>query len=110
MEIKTSDLYCIITPLSPMLDKREAVRIVQEFDNSKIIGLDMTFVKDCTIDFFEEIALKAEKSFVGLFNISSDIFTIFNIMELDKRLNLFVSEMDFKQNKHRILKRKLCLV
>lgn len=108
MEIKTSELFCILTPLSPKLDKREAARLFHEaeLNKAKIVGLDLSFVQDCTIDFYEELSNFAKKSFIGLFNIPSEIFTIFNVMNLDKDVNLFVNEIDFKDNKHRILNRK----
>ncbi len=112
MEIKVLDSFCILTPLSPKLDKREALRLFAEAEanNSKIIGFDMTFVKDCTIDFYEELNIFAKSCYIGLFNISSDIFTIFNVMKLDKQVNLFVSEMDFKLNKRRILNRQFSIL
>ncbi len=112
MEIKTSELFCILTPLSPKLDKREAARIFQEADSNKtkLIGLDLSFVQDCSIDFYEELSSFAKNSFIGLFNIPSEIFTIFNVMNLDKEVSLFVNEIDFKANKHRILNRKFCIV
>ena len=40
MEIKDNNKVCIITPLSPKLDKREALRLIKEFQtiNNKSIN------------------------------------------------------------------------
>ncbi len=109
MEIQLSDKYCIITPLSQKLNIHETERINSElafFDGIKV-GIDMEYVKDCTIDFVEKIS---KHSGLSLFNISSDIFALLTLMNLDKRLNLFVCEEDFIANAHRILNRKFTLV
>ena len=110
MEIKKSDKYCIITPLSPKLNAREAKRLSDElncYSNFDILGLDLSLVSDCTIEFIETI-----KGFgnVGLFNIQSDIFALLTSMNLDKSLKLFVSEIDFLNNSHRLINRKFSIV
>lgn len=109
MEIKTSENICILTPLTPKLDERECLRLFDEMceHSSLQIGLDLSFVDDCTIDFIELL-----KSFndISLFNISSNIFTLFNLMNVDKCINLFVTEEDFKNNKRRVLNRRFSVV
>lgn len=109
MEIKLFDKFCILTPLSPKLDKRECIRLYNEIRNYKnlSIGIDLTFVQDCTIEFIEELYKITP---LGIFNISSDIFTLFNMMNVDKLVNLFVSEQDFKENKHRLINRKFNVI
>lgn len=108
MEIKTSQKFCIITPLTPKIDSRETIRLIKEIKNfsDKTIGLDLSFVEDCTIEFIE--AVKNTKA--GIFNINSNIFLIFNFMNIDKYVNLFNTEEDFKLNKHRLLNRKFCII
>ncbi len=109
MEIIQNEKYCIITPLSPKLGEREIIRLYDEIisTNSPKIGLDLSFVKDCTIDFVELI--KSIKN-VSLFNIPSDVFALFTGMNLDKTVKMYVSELDFFEDKHRLLNRKLTLV
>ena len=108
MEIKTSQKFCIITPLTPKMDLRETARLMNEIQNfsDKTIGIDLSFVEDCTIEFIEAI----KKSKAGIFNIHSDIFSIFNFMNLDKCINLFNTEEDFMLNKRRLLNRKFCII
>ena len=108
MEIITSETHCIITPLSPKLDFHEAMRIKSEIEASAQdkVGLDLKYVKDCTIEFFEEIKF----SNISLFNIPSDIFVILNIFNFDKILNLYVSQTDFIDSKRRLLNRNLTVV
>lgn len=108
MEINVSDKFCIITPLSQTLDKRETFRIQEELKNlgENNIALDLKEVEDCTFDFIELI----KEHNLSLFNIPSDIFLIFNIMGLDRQANLFVSELDFKSNKHRLIQRNFKVV
>ena len=109
MEIQLSDKYCIITPLSAKINEHETERINNEISALKDfkVGIDLEYVKDCTIDFVEKIS---KYSNLSLFNVPSDIFSLLTFMNLDKRLNLFVSEEDFISNSHRILNRKFVLV
>ena len=109
MEIKDIDKCRIITLFSPKLTEHEADRLKEELElgGGKRIGIDMSYVRDCTIHFINElIGIKD----ISLFNIQSDIFAIFTSMELDKSLKLFVSEPDFLENKHRLLNRKFSIV
>lgn len=107
MEIKNSDKYCIITPFSSKLHEYEANKIAKEINPNLRVGLDLSYVTDCTIDFLDKISNVKNLS---LFNISSDIFTLLSVMNLDKKLNLFVSELDFLDNQHRIINRKFSIV
>jgi len=109
MEINIKDNCYIITPLSPKLTERETQRLNEELLNTQgfRVALDMSFVQDCTFNFIEEI--KNYKN-ISLFNISSDIFAILTSMNLDKKLKLFVSELDFLNDTHQLLSRKFTLV
>ena len=109
MEIRETEKFCIITPLSPKLNERESLKLETEILNStdKRIGIDLSFVHDCTIDFINRI--KNLKN-ISLFNIPSDIFAILTSMNLDKTIPLFVSEMDFIADKHQLLNRKFTVV
>ena len=113
MEITERENNYILTPLSPKLNERESLRIAAEIENIKNgcsvsdIGLNMCCVQDCTIEFIKNIL-----SFdtISLFNIHSDIFALLISMDLDKKLNLYVSESDFIQKKHQLINRKFTLV
>ena len=109
MEVITSKNHCIITPLSPKLGKQETESLRNEVisANGLDIGIDLSYVKDCSMEFIEEI--KKYRN-ICLFNISSDIFALFTFMKLDKILNLYVSELDFLENCHRIVKRNFVLL
>lgn len=109
MEINVKDNCYIITPLSPKLTEWEAKRLDEEISlNAELrTALDMSCVKDCTIDFIEGI--KKYKD-ISMFNINSDIFAILMSMDLDKTIKLFVSEMDFLNDKHQLINRKFSLV
>ncbi len=108
MEIRTVQKFCIITPLSPRLDLRETVRLEQEINRHEglNIGIDLSFAEDCTIDFLEMI----KGAGISLFNIPSDIFSLFIIMNFDKIMNLYTTEEDFITNHRRLLNRNFCLV
>ena len=87
MEIVTQDKLCILKPLSPILDRREANRLFEEVDthSNYNIGIDLSFVKECTIDFMLNLDKHTN---ISIFNIPSDIFTLFNIMNVDKKISL----------------------
>ena len=109
MEISVNDKYCIITPLSETLDIRQTERLIGEleFHKTSRVGIDLSYVQDCTFEFIDNI-----KNFcnIGIFNISSDISALLISMGLDKKLNLFVSEMDFIDDRRRLLNRKFCRI
>ena len=109
MEIRDTDKCRIITLFSPKLAERATSRLKEELERGgdKRIGIDMSYVNDCTIEFINEL-LKVRD--IGLFNIPSDIFALFTKMGMDKSLNLFVSELDFIENRHKLLNRKFTLV
>ena len=73
MEINVQNDFCIITPLSPIINKYQAERLSMEIKNylNFNVGIDMTYVEDCTIDFIEQLNLFKN---ISLFNITSDIF------------------------------------
>ena len=108
MEIQSSQKFCIITPLSPKLDARETNRLVEELKSHahQTVGLDLSYVQDCTIDF-----LDAAREFkAGFFNIQSDIFSLLTLMNFDNFINLYTTEEDFLCGKHRLLNRKFSIV
>ena len=109
MEIKTSENFCIITPLSQKLSSIGVDKLLEEIlANQKYrIGLDMSYVNECDINFIDMLAKIGN---IGLFNITSDVFALLNFMNIDKKVELFVSEMDFKADKHQLLNRKFCIV
>ena len=109
MEIKIVEKHCIITPLSPCLNEWELSRLIPELKKHSQfkIGLDLSFVQDCTFNFIEFLLNFKE---LNLFNIPSNIFVILNCMKLNNLLNLFVSEQDFLTSSHRLVMRDFYLV
>lgn len=111
MEIRDNDKICIFAPLGERLDKRESERLLKEISlETRQIGIDLKYVYDCTIDFIEALKLSAKQKQIAIFNIPSDIFTLFNIMNLDKAVNLYVSEYDFENNSRRLINRHFKLI
>lgn len=111
MEIKENDNYCIFAPLGGKMDYRESERLLKEIsEQKKLIGIDLKYVYDCTIDFIDAVKLTAQARKIAIFNIPSDIFALFNLMKLDKSVNLYVSENDFEMQTRRLIKREFQLV
>ena len=67
----------------------------------------MSYVDKCDIEFIDMLTQIGN---IGLFNVASDVFALFNVMNIDKKVELFVSEMDFKAEKQQLLNRKICIV
>ena len=110
MEIRDNEDICIIAPICEKLDSRRIKRIVEKIQQEKRkVAIDLNYVQDCTIDFIEAIKLLSKKD-LGIFNIPSDIFVLFNIMNLDKAINLYVSELDFEADTHKIINRKFAII
>ena len=111
MEIRDSEQFCIFTPLSKKLSAIESRKLLSDvLKEKRFVGIDLSYVYDCTIDFIEEISKAAKSKQIGIFNIPSDIFAVFNIMQLDKTLNLYVSESDFEENSRRLINRNFAVV
>ena len=108
MEIRTSQKYCIITPLSPKLDSRETDRLKTAIseNSDKNIGIDLNYVEDCTIEFLEMI----KKLKAGFFNIQSDVFSLLILMDIDKTTELYTTEEDFLSHRRRLLNRHFSIV
>jgi hypothetical protein len=111
MEIRDNDKICIFAPLGGKLDNRESQRLLKEISSERRqIGIDLKYVYDCTIDFIETLKTVAMTKQISIFNIPSDIFVLFNVMRLDRTVNLYVSELDFEESQRRLINREFKLV
>ena len=111
MELREDNTICIYTPLSPKLDKRESKRLMDEISSdSRRISIDLCCVEDCTIEFIEDLMNLGKSKEIGIFNIASDIFALFNFMHLDKNVNLYATEIDFKEDTRKLVNRQFSLV
>ena len=111
MEIRDTEKVCIFAPLSPKLDRYESSRILSKISKeNREIALDLRFVQDCTIEFIESLKEMAKIKNIGVFNIPSDIFVLFNVMQIDKSVRLFVSEPDFEDNARQLINRQFTVV
>ena len=110
MEIRYSDKFLVIAPLTEKLDSYDIKKIANELSlESRKIGLDLNYACDCTIGFIEGLKNLCKTKDIGIFNIPSDIFAMFNFMKVDKSANLFVSELDFRENTRILVNRKFNL-
>lgn len=111
MEIRENEKFCIFAPLGGKLDLRESERLLKEISaETRQVGIDLKYVYDCTIDFIDILKHSAKSKQIAIFNIPSDIFALFNIMKLDKAVNLYVSENDFQEHTRRLINRNFQLV
>lgn len=111
MEIRENDKICIYAPLNKQLGFFESERLLKEISqDERDIAIDLQYVEMCTINFIEMLKNISKSKKVGLFNISSDIFALLNFMDIDKFACIFVSELDFLENKRQLINRKLALV
>ena len=110
MEIVQKENLSIITLLSPKLGKYEASRLIEKINQlANPIAINLNFVSDCTIDFIEALKEINNKN-IGMFNIPSDIFAIFNIMKIDRTIALYTSEIDFEEQKRQLINRKFSII
>ena len=110
MEIRFNDDLCIIAPLCNKIDERATQSILKKISKeSRKVAIDLNYVHECSIEFIEALKNCVDKN-LGVFNIPSDIFVLFNIMNVDKHVKLYVSEMDFEENSRQILNRKFKLI
>lgn len=110
MEIRENNNIIIIAPICSNIDKNKTLSIINKIKNEKRqIAIDLNYVQECSIEFIEYLKNFLNKK-IGIFNIPSDIFVLFNIMKIDKVANLFVSEMDFEENSHQIINREFSII
>lgn len=110
MEIRTNQDICIIAPICKKIDSFKSNLILEKIKKeTRRIALDLTYVQECTIDFIEAL-INLQQNELGIFNIPADIFVLFNIMNVDKSIKLYVSEIDFETNSHQIINRKFVFV
>ena len=110
MEMRFNDDLCIIAPLCNKIDERTTQCILRKISKeSRKVAIDLNYVQECSIEFIEALKNNVDKN-LGVFNIPSDIFVLFNIMNVDKHVKLYVSEMDFVENARQILNRKFRLI
>ena len=111
MEIKHTENACIFTPLTPKLDSYSTERLFSEINSTrKISAIDLTFVQECTIDFLSTLVEYAKIEKLSIFNIPAEIFVLFNVMNIDKSVHLYVNKEDFEQNSRQLVNRKLAVV
>ena len=111
MEIRENDKTCIFVPLSTNLDEKKTERLFKEISlTNKAVAIDLTYIQDCTYNFIDKIIELSQIKNLGIFNIPSDLFILFNIMDIDKHAHLFVSEQDFLTNSRQIINRKFSLI
>ena len=107
MEIRENLKNYIITPLSPILNDYESYRVIEELNScNKNVALNMEYVQDCSIDFFEKIKEFAQNKIIGMYNVQADIFLLLNLMDLDKKIQIFVNEEDYLSNKRMLINRR----
>ena len=110
MEIRENSKVCVLIPLVAKLDSYSIKRIFDKVEKeSRRVAIDMNYVQECTVEFFERLKKITNKD-LGLFNISSDIFVLLNVMDIDKTAKLYVSEMDFEEDSRQLINRKFALV
>lgn len=111
MEIRENEKLCIYAPLSSSINKYESNRIKRNImKDNREVAIDLNYVEECSIDFINTIKEICAEKKVGIFNIPSDIFTLFNVMKIDKVAQLFVSEIDFKANQRQLINRCFTVV
>ena len=110
MEIRDNDKICIIAPICTKLDGYRVKKILDKIETeTRNVAIDLAYVQDCTIEFIEGLKNLTNKN-LGIFNIPSDIFVLFNVMKLDKSVKLFVSENDFEEDTRQLISRNFSLV
>ena len=111
MEIRENNEICIYAPLSTTINENESSRLITNIaKDSRKIGIDLINVNDCTIDFIENLKLISSNKKISLFNIPSDIFILFNTMNIDKSVHLYVNELDFIEGSRQLLNRNFSIV
>lgn len=111
MEIRDTQNICIYAPLSPIMNSYETDRLMKLISFEKRnTAIDLNYVYDCTVEFIESLKRISREKTISIFNIPSDIFALFNFMKVDKFVNLYVSEADFKENLHQLINRNFHIV
>jgi anti-anti-sigma regulatory factor len=110
MEIRENDKLCIIAPIQNELSDYKVKKIIDRINReTRKVSIDLSNIQSCSSFFIESLA-KLQNKDLSIFNINSDIFVLFNIMNIDKTIKLFVSELDFEENTRQLINRKFSIV
>lgn len=111
MEIRDNENFCIIAPITDLVNSYKISKILNKAANdNRNIAIDLKYINECSIEFIEGLKCLCNKKEIGIFNIPSDIFVLFNIMNLDKIAQLFVSEADFEEKTRQLINRKFSII
>ena len=110
MEIRENDTLCVIAPIQNELNDYKVKRIIDRINKeTRKVSIDLSNVDSCS-NFFIESLIKLKDKDISIFNINSDIFVLFNLLNIDKTVKLFVSELDFEENTRQLINRKFSIV
>ena len=83
MEIRENNNICIFAPLCSKINSFESSRLLKNIMNeNRSIAIDLEYVEECSIEFINTIKEICNTKRIGFFNIPSDIFTLFNVMQI----------------------------
>lgn len=110
MEIRENSDVFIITPINQNLNDYKVDKIFKKINSeTRRVALDLSYVQSCSDCFFSNL-LNLKNKNLSIFNIPSDIFVLFNHMKIDKKIKLFVSELDFEENSRQLINRRFSVV
>ncbi len=74
------------------------------------LAIDLLNVTDICTDFIQFLREASKKKAISLFNIPSEVFAILNLTKSDKFAKIYVSEYDYFQGKHQLIKRRFRVI
>jgi len=111
MEKRENEKVCIFAPLVSKINESLSFRLYKKImEEKRAVAIDLEYTSECSIEFINMIKEVAADKKIGIFNIPSDIFSLFNVMGVDKFAQLFVSEMDFEENQRQLINRKFSII
>ena len=111
MIIEISDNFCILTPVCADLNITESNKIFKFIKNeNKRVGVDLSNICSFSYFFIENLIKTAKIKSISLFNIPDDLFVLFNTMNTGKTVDLFVNDIDFRENSRKLINRQFSVV
>jgi hypothetical protein len=85
-------------------------KILNEFPFDKSIALNLNDVDSICVEFLDLLKETSRKRRISLTNIQAEIFVLLNLTKYDKFAPLFLSDIDFLEQKRALINRRFSVL
>ena len=114
MKIKDVNGVCIVDIEGKSISKADITKLKDlqtKYTRSKRIGINLENVQSVNIDFLDFLKASFERNKkISLYNLCNEVFLSLLVLKYDRYADIYMNKIDFKEEKHSILYRRLKLI